>query len=377
MPINISGLTSEEAVYAAIERADQLGREQFLANYGFSRSRKYPLYLDGKVYDSKAIAGVAYGLQHSVNVTSRDFSGGEATVVRALRKLGFHAAEATHPALALKFGATYQRRYLLELYGGQMQAGIWTPAEFSVVMLFTGESGHEYGYKDGWTEEGVFRFTGEGQLGDMRFERGNLAIHNHRESGRDLLLFTDLGKGKGVRYEGLFECAEHDVVDGVDRAGAARKVIVFDLVPVKSFALDAKEDDEITPPSGKSLDELREAAMSAARASPRKGTSTSTMSSWWARSATVKEYVLARADGKCESCLKPAPFVRKGGHPYLEPHHTKRLADDGPDDPRWVGAVCPNCHREIHSGIDGAQLNLKLQERVRNRESELDSDALK
>ena len=47
---------------------------------------------------------------------------------------------------------------------------------------------------------------------------------------------------------------------------------------------------------------------------------------------------------------------------YLEPHHTRRLSDGGPDHPRWVGALCPNCHREIHHGADGVRKNKRLQQ---------------
>ena len=73
---------------------------------------------------------------------------------------------------------------------------------------------------------------------------------------------------------------------------------------------------------------------------------------------------LARAAGPCESCGKPAPFLRKNGNPYLEPHHFLRLADEGPDHPRWVGAVCPACHREIHHGVDGHAKNLALKQKL-------------
>jgi hypothetical protein len=40
----------------------------------------------------------------------------------------------------------------------------------------------------------------------------------------------------------------------------------------------------------------------------------------------------------------------------LEPHHTRRLSDGGPDDPRHVVAICPKCHRRVHHGKDGEQL---------------------
>ncbi|MFC1652495.1 HNH endonuclease [Planctomycetota bacterium] len=37
---------------------------------------------------------------------------------------------------------------------------------------------------------------------------------------------------------------------------------------------------------------------------------------------------------------------------FLEVHHLFRLADDGPDIPDNVAAICPNCHRELHYGAD-------------------------
>jgi 5-methylcytosine-specific restriction protein A len=58
------------------------------------------------------------------------------------------------------------------------------------------------------------------------------------------------------------------------------------------------------------------------------------------------------------------------GTPYLEPHHIRRLTDQGPDDPRHMAALCPNCHREVHYGKNGEVLNQHLQECVFARESD-------
>ena len=91
------------------------------------------------------------------------------------------------------------------------------------------------------------------------------------------------------------------------------------------------------------------------------------------RSAIVRNYVLARAKGHCEACGTPAPFKTTRGRSYLEPHHIRRLSDGGPDDPRFMGAVCPNCHREIHYGAEGVSLNAQLQEAVNNKESNKDA----
>jgi hypothetical protein len=47
------------------------------------------------------------------------------------------------------------------------------------IFLFTGESGNQYGYQDGWKDDDTFEYTGEGQRGPMEFVRGNRAIRDH------------------------------------------------------------------------------------------------------------------------------------------------------------------------------------------------------
>ena len=83
------------------------------------------------------------------------------------------------------------------------------------------------------------------------------------------------------------------------------------------------------------------------------------------RSESVRVYVLRRSNGVCEECGEDAPFLGKKGRPYLEPHHITRVADGGPDDPRSVGALCPNCHREIHYGERGDEINTGLAAKLK------------
>src|SRR4051812_48283531 len=75
----LADLTSAAAVSAALDEFDQLGREAFLAQYGFGKARRYFVRRDGKYYDSKAIAGVAMRYQdpQAGPLTSDEFSGGE------------------------------------------------------------------------------------------------------------------------------------------------------------------------------------------------------------------------------------------------------------------------------------------------------------
>lgn len=82
------------------------------------------------------------------------------------------------------------------------------------------------------------------------------------------------------------------------------------------------------------------------------------------RSAVIRKFVLARARGKCQACSRPAPFRRRDGTPYLEPHHIKGLAEGGPDHPQFVAAVCPNCHREAHHGKNMQEINRRLSRRL-------------
>ncbi|HMP11481.1 HNH endonuclease signature motif containing protein [Hydrogenophaga sp.] len=72
------------------------------------------------------------------------------------------------------------------------------------------------------------------------------------------------------------------------------------------------------------------------------------------RNADVIAEVLVRANGICESCHSPAPFLRAADNtPYLEVHHRITLASGGEDTVENAVALCPNCHRRQHFGLAG------------------------
>lgn len=128
----------------------------------------------------------------------------------------------------------YRRRDLHDENGGQRQGGISTPARHPIVLLFTSEAGQAYGYRDGW-EEGVFLYTGEGQSGNMGFVRGNRAILNHAQDGKDLHLFQQMRKGY-VKYVGQMVCTGYRLITGPDVDSHQRQTIVFELKPVEAVA---------------------------------------------------------------------------------------------------------------------------------------------
>ena len=133
--------------------------------------------------------------------------------------------------MELNKGHEYNRRTLHKEFGGQQQGGISTPANHNMIFLFTADRGSDYGYKDGWTPEGLFTYTGEGQRGDMQFLRGNAAIRDHHANGKTLHLFENIGGGQ-VRYLGEMTYHGHTEQSGPDLEGKMRKMIVFQLKPV-------------------------------------------------------------------------------------------------------------------------------------------------
>lgn len=71
------------------------------------------------------------------------------------------------------------------------------------------------------------------------------------------------------------------------------------------------------------------------------------------RNPYVVAEVLDRANGTCERCKSIAPFKRKSDDsPYLEVHHRVPLSENGDDTVENALALCPNCHRELHFGIN-------------------------
>ena len=213
----------------------------------------------------------------------------------------------------------------------------------------------------------LFRTPVRAKSGDMEFVRGNRAILDHSNDGRALHLFQSLGKGKGQRYLGEFVYAGHKFMSGPDRNKDSRRLIVFRLVGVAdAHAIEdaVGEEEGVHTAISMTLADARRIALAAAAggAMPAKESAARTL---YVRSKAVRDYVLMRAAGRCESCDQPAPFIRKNGTPYLEPHHTTRVSDGGPDHPRFVRVVCPACHRELHFGVGGEAKNAALQERLR------------
>jgi 5-methylcytosine-specific restriction protein A len=267
----------------------------------------------------------------------------------------------------LTVGAVYKRTDLHEKLGGARQSGIAPSAATPFVLLFSGPSGSKYGYDDGFQPSGEYWYTGEGQIGDMTLDGGNGAIVNAGNRGRTLLLFEEEHRSH-FRLVGEARYLDHHWTKAPDRNGDLRRAIVFELEVAPESVPAAPKGGLPLPlpavPAGlwkKSLSELRRLSLKPARHGAPKVEQKRIVR---LRSEAVRVYVLKRAAGRCEGCGEMAPFMTAKGLPYLEPHHIYRLADGGPDHPSAVVGLCPNCHRRVHHGRDGAAFNHQLAQVV-------------
>jgi 5-methylcytosine-specific restriction protein A len=278
----------------------------------------------------------------------------------------------SHHSTPFEVGLIYNRRQEIhQVYGGQQQGGMSTPSRFPVIFLFTSDSGHVHGYRDAYREDGVFCYTGEGQEGDMTMTGSNKALRDHELLKKTVYLFEaskSIGKGK-ARYVGEASYLGHHLEQRPDTSGASRMAIVFELAVDSTGAhqtLSPDAEDAYSAITARqienlSLEQLRQLATGKASHGV---TPQQRVVLVRKRSQAIRTYVLKRANGQCEGCAEDAPFLTKTQTPYLEPHHTLRLADGGPDAPEHVIALCPNCHRRAHYAEDSRDFNQALIEKL-------------
>ena len=120
--------------------------------------------------------------------------------------------------------------------------------------------------------------------------------------------------------------------------GNNRDYVLLDEVTKSfQFQLDASNSD---------TSEARLARLAKAERLPKRLLVTSY---YYVRNVDVVAESLALANGICQKCMTPAPFVRRSdSSPYLEVHHSVPLAQGGQDTLENAIALCPNCHRKAH-----------------------------
>jgi 5-methylcytosine-specific restriction enzyme A len=128
-----------------------------------------------------------------------------------------------------------------------------------------------------------------------------------------------------------------------DKHGNLRTGFIFALVPFD----DTGGGDLSAPPASGPIGSLWtipliELKQQASRRPDAHSSAREARKKVYAHSEAFRVYVQRRADGRCEGCHASAPFRTKKLRAYLEPHHTARLCDGGPDHPAPRHRAMPN-----------------------------------
>lgn len=130
------------------------------------------------------------------------------------------------PLPFIPYQVYHRRQDIHAHYGGNWQSGISASATAPYIFIFTGKSGHQHGYRDGWDNDVIFTYTGEGQSGDMKFTKGNLALKDHLQNGKRVFLFESVRKGF-VKFICEVEIDDFDFFLTHDSKGSDRVGIKF------------------------------------------------------------------------------------------------------------------------------------------------------
>ena len=277
-------------------------------------------------------------------------------------------------------GQEYTNAEISEIFKANLQRGMKKSNTANALVLLAKHESDNL-YDDYWDENGVFYYTGMGFEGDQGLDfYENKTLNESNVNGVTVYLFEKF-EGHEFVYRGIvkligspFQQEENDT------KGQVRKVWKFPLKLVgEGFTLSEeilKEHHEKTAKSIKnkrlSLKELKEKSEIVSKYC--KSSTRKVVSSTYERNEYVRLYSLARAKGRCELCLQPAPFL-VAGEPYLESHHIRWLSRGGEDTNENVSAVCPNCHRRLHV-LDNASDIEQLKNNVKNDEEKLQRDGL-
>jgi 5-methylcytosine-specific restriction enzyme A len=267
----------------------------------------------------------------------------------------------------LVIGKVYHNHEIAKAFKCSTQGGMRRSHATNTLVIF---SDHTKGiYEDKWIinhdGEEILLYTGMGQEGNQDIEFGqNKTLNETRTNGVRVYLFEAFKSGEHV-FKGQVELVQ----DPYTEFQAGRTVWMFPLrvvgnkymIPVT--LLMEKEAEKEKEAQKLNDQDLLNRANNADRLGERYTTSKT-----FDRDPYVSEYVKRRANGFCDLCGNPAPFVDKKGRPYLESHHIIWLSRGGEDTIYNTVALDPSCHRKMHV-LDLEEDIMHLVNTVKNYEN--------
>lgn len=133
----------------------------------------------------------------------------------------------------LAIGTVYKRSDLHGRFGGSRIAGIVPLKHERIVLLFHTEELTQQFYQDGFSEDGLYWYSGEGTFGDMRWSAANRAVRDHKKRGNSLLFFERAQRKGGLwKFSYVMQLVRYEIEKRVDKRGQKRSVIIFGLIPI-------------------------------------------------------------------------------------------------------------------------------------------------
>ena len=131
-------------------------------------------------------------------------------------------------------GQKYKREDLMDAFRGAFQGGINICKRTNTIVITSKHTGNRI-YDDKLFDGDVMYYTGEGQVGDQKMWKGNKAILEAKENGRDIHLFVRF-KPTEYTYFGIVELVDQPYyANEKDTLGNMRKVIKFPIMQVTSI----------------------------------------------------------------------------------------------------------------------------------------------
>ncbi|NJP44521.1 HNH endonuclease signature motif containing protein [Actinacidiphila epipremni] len=389
---------SAAEILKAIGECDALGREAFLRQYGFGPARRYVLRYGGRLYDSKAIVGVAHGfLPGREPLTPNAFSGGADHAVAVLRALGFEVVDEQgldvgqgellgrirrlrvnrasgrpllHQPITLLWAIGRARR-------GEPRLVPWAETVDVLGGLLSRHGAHGERARPDYPVAALHRaglWELRGHAGTVPSAHGDSALRQwFADSAPDGGLVApayDLLRRSGGTRLAVVDALLAGYFESLDEAPLLREVGLYD----EGVADDAAPDDarQAEPEADGDAAALAEVARAAqydrlcrlverreAEGRGRRGTSVSHDP---LRLGSARRAVLLRSDGRCENpgCTGQPADVTAAGRPILDVDHVEDLALGGRDHPSQMVALCPNCHAVKTRGRTREQLRAVL-----------------
>ena len=273
-------------------------------------------------------------------------------------------------------------------YGGQKMGGIGYLGD-GIVSAFADDKGP---YADGrMPDTGWIAYVGDGLVGDQKLTAGNLLMQECQADQKPLRYWH-----KPFEMQFSFETwaviVQRRMRWGRGDDGAWRREFVWILAPVSSpdrsawpadviEALDA-DDGELHDETGdykpsdidpsviqtkteSDEDAYRRLNNAAEKQSKHRASVTKPSKvDRYIRSQSARAAVVRRSGGNCESpeCAGHPKELTAAGAPILEVDHVQELAKGGPDVPRNMIALCPNCHALKTHGVNRERLRRVLRQ---------------